>query len=52
MKLREIAALVGSAVATSALANLVFQGPGETAALVIGGAGIVVLIAVLMVDWN
>jgi len=52
MKLREIAALVGAAAATSAVANLVFQGPGETAALVIGGVGSLMLVALLLFDWH
>lgn len=52
MKLCEIAALVGAAVATAALANLVFQGPGETAALAIGGVGCAVLVGSMLFDWR
>lgn len=52
MKPREIAALVGAAVATSADANLVFDGPSESAALVIGSVGSVLLAALLLFDWR
>lgn len=52
MKPPEIAALVGAVAATSAVAHLVFHGPGETAALMIGGMGTALLVALLLFDWR